>query len=298
MLSAKPWTWDAIIRLLLGAFICLCLGSIVVSCLHYSGPSGPRYWVFLALAGVGFVLLVLSLIIIGRQWPTDDLFLRPLIILLACLSGGLSFAAWAQKMAGLPDEGNSGEQMVAAEAAVLIFFIGFLRARRVKWSEAFGICNNRRYAILGGIAVACIFLPVAEGLQWGSYHLMTNLRIEPQEQEAVRALRITNAWTNRLVLGSLALFLAPVVEELFFRGMLYPAIKQAGFPRLAIWGVSLLFALVHFNLVSFVPLFVLAILLTLLYEHTDNLLAPITAHALFNALNFGMLYLFEKQMAR
>ena len=92
--------------------------------------------------------------------------------------------------------------------------------------------------------------------------------------------------------------LSGIAEELFFRGMLYPAIKQAGFPRLAVWGVSLLFALVHFNLVSFVPLFVLAILLTLLYEHTDNLLAPIAAHALFNALNFGMLYLFEKQMTQ
>jgi membrane protease YdiL (CAAX protease family) len=89
-----------------------------------------------------------------------------------------------------------------------------------------------------------------------------------------------------------------VVEEIFFRGMLYPAIKQAGFPRLAIWGVSLLFALVHFNLVSFIPLFVLAILLTALYEYTDNLLAPISAHALFNALNFAMLYLFEKQFGK
>jgi membrane protease YdiL (CAAX protease family) len=297
MLSAKPWTWDAIARLLLGAFVCLCLGSIVVSVLHYGGPSGRKHLVFLALAGVGFVLLIISLILLIRQWPNEDLF-RPVLILLACLSGGLSFAGWAQKIASLPEEGTSGEQMVVAEAAVLFFFIGFLRIRRVKWSDAFGINNNRKHAILAGIALACIFLPVAEGLQWGSYHLMTSLRLEPQEQEAVRALRVTNTWANRIVLGVLALFLAPVVEELFFRGMLYPAIKQAGFPRLAVWGVSLLFALVHFNLVSFVPLFVLAILLTLLYEHTDNLLAPIAAHALFNALNFGMLYLFEKQMTQ
>jgi membrane protease YdiL (CAAX protease family) len=35
-----------------------------------------------------------------------------------------------------------------------------------------------------------------------------------------------------------------------------------------------------------------------LYERTDNLLAPITAHALFNALNFGLLYLFERQLAK
>ncbi len=297
MLSAKPWTLNAIVRLLLGAYVCLCLGSMLVSVLHYSGPAGRSYWIFLVMAGVGFSLLMVSLILITRPWRVEDLF-GPLLILLACLSAGFSFAAWAQKMASLPDDSRSGEQMVVAEAAVLLFFIVFLRVRRVKWSEAFGVGNNPRHAVLAGIAVACIFLPVAEGLQWGSYHLMTSLRIEPQEQEAVRALRVTNAWTNRLVLALLALFLAPVVEELFFRGILYPAIKQAGFPRVALWGVSILFALIHRNLVSFAPLFVLAILLTLLYEHTDNLLAPITAHALFNALNFGMLYLLDKQMTR
>jgi membrane protease YdiL (CAAX protease family) len=297
MLSPKPWKWDAIVRLLIGAFVCLGLGPIVVSALHYAAPSGRSHAVFLALSGAGFVLLIISLIVLSSQWSQEDP-LRQLLILLACLSGGLSFAAWSQKIARLPDESRSGEQMVVAEAAVLLFFVGFLRARRVKWSEAFGFKNNRRHAIMAGMAVACIFLPVAEGLKWGSYHLMTNLRLEPQEQEVVRALRVTDAWSNRLVLGLLALFLAPVVEELLFRGMLYPAIKQAGFPRLAIWGVSLLFALVHANLFTFVPLFVLAILLTLLYEHTDNLLAPITTHALFNALNFGILYLLEKPIAR
>src|SRR5439155_16515048 len=118
---------------------------------------------------------------------------------------------------------------------------------------------------------------------------------ETQEQQAVHALRVANTWSNRLVLAVLALVLAPVVEETFFRGMLYPAIKQAGFRRLALWGVSLLFACVHSNAVSFVPLLVLAILLTALYERTGNLLAPISAHALFNGLNFVLLYLFERQ---
>jgi membrane protease YdiL (CAAX protease family) len=297
MLSEKPWTWDAIARLLLGAFICLCLGSIVVNVLHYQGSAGVVYWSFLVMAAVAFVLLVASLIVIVKTWPLQDLF-RPLLLLLICLSSGLTLVASAQKLANLPPDSKSGEQMVVAEAAVLVFVICFMRARAIKWADAFGLRQNRRHAILAGVMVACIFLPVAEGLQWGSYHFMTNLRLEPQEQEAVRALRVTNAWTNRLVLAALALFLAPVVEEIFFRGMLYPAIKQAGFPRLAIWGVSLLFALVHFNLVSFVPLFVLAILLTALYEYTDNLLAPISAHALFNALNFAMLYLFEKQFGR
>jgi len=78
-----------------------------------------------------------------------------------------------------------------------------------------------------------------------------------------------------------------------FRGILYPVIKQAGYPRLAWWGTALLFALVHLNLVTFVPLLVLALLLTELYERTGNLLAPITAHLLFNALNFAALLVLQ-----
>src|SRR5262245_36868322 len=196
MLSAKPWTWDAVIRLILGAIVCLCLGSVVVSMWRYAGPGGRSQWIFMALAGTGLVLLLISLIILIRQWAQEDL-VHLLLILLACLLGGLAFVGWAQKIASLPNEASSGEQMVVAEAVVLLVFIGFLRARRIKWSELFGINNNRKQAILAGLALACIFLPVAEGLQWGSYHLITGLRLEPQEQEAVRALRVTNTWTNR-----------------------------------------------------------------------------------------------------
>jgi hypothetical protein len=71
-------------------------------------------------------------------------------------------------------------------------------------------------------------------------------------------------------------------------------VKQAGFPRLALWGTSLLFAVVHWNVATFVPLLLLAVVLTLLYEKTNNLLAPIAAHALFNALNFTMYFVQSK----
>jgi membrane protease YdiL (CAAX protease family) len=51
-----------------------------------------------------------------------------------------------------------------------------------------------------------------------------------------------------------------------------------------------LFALIHHNPPIFLSLFVLALVLTWLYEKTDNLLAPITAHALFNAANLILLH--------
>ena len=87
----------------------------------------------------------------------------------------------------------------------------------------------------------------------------------------------------------MAVVVAPIAEEILFRGILYPAIKQIGYPRLAAIGTAFLFALFHVNLLTFASLTVVALGLIALYEFTDNLLAPITAHAVFNASNLVML---------
>ena len=184
--------------------------------------------------------------------------------------------------------------------------------------------------MLWGLLAAVIFLPIGWGLQQASALVMTHLphwKMEPQEQLPIHALRVSLSWGGRLALGAAAVLLAPVAEEALFRGILYPAIKQLelprlalwgnsplfqgvlsrlfrrilypaikrlGFPRLALWGNSLLFAAIHMNLVTFVPLLVLALVLTALYERTNNLLAPITAHVLFNLLNFVMLLILQQ----
>jgi membrane protease YdiL (CAAX protease family) len=50
-------------------------------------------------------------------------------------------------------------------------------------------------------------------------------------------------------------------------------------------------------MVTFVPLTFFAMVLILLYESTDNLLAPIAAHSMFNLANF-LLLLFQEQASR
>lgn len=80
--------------------------------------------------------------------------------------------------------------------------------------------------------------------------------------------------------------LAPLAEEFLFRGVLYPAVKQSGYPRVALWGTAVLFAAIHLNLIAFFPLLVMALLLTAVYELTGNLMASIAMHMLFNGINF------------
>ena len=113
--------------------------------------------------------------------------------------------------------------------------------------------------------------------------------IHGSEELAVHLVEATKSLGGRIYMGLFAVVLAPVAEEFIFRGLLFPFIRQLGFPRLAWLGVSALFALIHWDAATFAPLFVLALALTWLYNQTGNLLAPITAHALFNAVNLAVI---------
>lgn len=79
----------------------------------------------------------------------------------------------------------------------------------------------------------------------------------------------------------MAVGVAPVVEELVFRGYAYPALK-AHTGRHAMWLSALLFASVHMYLINFLPLFLLGILLAWLYERYRTISVPILAHATMN----------------
>jgi membrane protease YdiL (CAAX protease family) len=214
---------------------------------------------------------------------------------------GFVVALWTQHILGpFPTGASVGEMVIAMisfQGAALVLITCFLREQGTSWKEAFGLSNNARRAVVSGILVACLFLPVGMSLQRLSFETMKHFSPnKPQEQQAVQTLRIASSWLDRVVLGVVTILLAPVAEETLFRGILYPAIKQAGFPKLAFWLASIAFAAVHLNVMVFVPLLVLAMFLTVLYEKTDNLLAPITAHAAFNAIEFATLYLLDDRL--
>jgi len=178
------------------------------------------------------------------------------------------------------------------QGATLVLAPFFLRQHRLGWREAFGLREPRwpRLLFPAGLLTLAL-LPVVLGLQIISAELLFRAGWSPQAQLAVTLLADSKSWGMRIYLGLFAVVLAPVAEEFIFRGMLYPFVKRLGYPRLAWIGVSLAFALVHDDAATFVPLFVLALALTWLYELTDNLFAPIAVHALFNAANLVLLLL-------
>jgi membrane protease YdiL (CAAX protease family) len=216
---------------------------------------------------------------------------------ISCWCFGVQIAAVLQKFGVAGFEQTKGFGMVVVgtlsfqgAAWLLIYF--FLRHHRIGWREGFGFSHPQlgRALAIAGFTVL-IILPIAWGLEWASAHFLDKIGWNPELQKAVQTLVDEKSWWARAYLGFFTIVCAPVAEEFMFRGMLYPFIKQLGYPRLAWFGVSFLFAAIHLNLAILIPLFVLALALTWLYEETDNLLAPIAAHSLFNAANFLALIL-------
>ena len=103
-----------------------------------------------------------------------------------------------------------------------------------------------------------------------------------QLQKAVKTLLESDNTALKVVTGLSAIIVAPLVEEIIFRGYLYPVIKRYAGCFFAAITTSLLFAVIHGNLPGIMPLFTLALILTLAYELTGCLWVPIVAHSLFN----------------
>jgi membrane protease YdiL (CAAX protease family) len=176
--------------------------------------------------------------------------------------------------------------------AVLVLGAVFLKFQNTTLREVLGAAGWKR-----NLGLPCVVLlvvaPVMFGLKSVSELVLVKLHWPVEDQEAVELILGASVWM-RCYMVFFAIILAPVAEEFVFRGLLFSTAKRYGWPRLGWIGVSLLFALVHFNVPTFLPLFVLALGLTWLYDKTEGLLAPIIAHSLFNLANLVILLLAEK----
>ena len=80
--------------------------------------------------------------------------------------------------------------------------------------------------------------------------------------------------------------IAPICEEIVFRGYLYKAFRDRFKPWYAIVMSAALFSAIHLEPLAALQLFVIGIVLAYVYEKTDNLAAPIALHMLNNAIAF------------
>lgn len=218
-------------------------------------------------------------------------------ISISILAGAGATLILKQSLAGL----RATEMKFFSFLISSIFFQGvalalthaFLRQHDVTWREFFGLPNPYWPRVLGlGCFIGLLVVPPALALKAVSEHAVRAVTHDATPQVAMQVLQIAVSLPKQICFAFATIFLAPLVEEILFRGIAYKAIRDRGHPQLALAASAILFGIIHLNAPILIPIIMLGVVLALLYERSGTLLAPITAHATFNAVNF-FLYHFQ-----
>lgn len=105
----------------------------------------------------------------------------------------------------------------------------------------------------------------------------------PSMQEAVELLKESKDGTVVALMAISAAVVAPLAEEIIFRGYLYPVAKKWSGKVCAVLFSALWFSACHGNVPLMLPLFLLGVILALAYEKTGSIWAPIGIHFFFNS---------------
>lgn len=165
-------------------------------------------------------------------------------------------------------------------AVVMAAIALIVRQRKCSWSSSFGMGVRQ----LKTLALAPLFYLATLPLLMFALLLQQWLGIEHELQDAAKVIAQDVSWLRTLYILT-AIIVAPLFEELLFRGILLPFLFKHTGPAGGIVLVSILFASMHFHLPSLAPLFLLSTMLGLVYWRTGSLWASIGTHAIFNTVS-------------
>lgn len=136
-----------------------------------------------------------------------------------------------------------------------------------------------RYLLLG--LLMGVFLFITVGLLG---NLLANWFGTPAPQSFTLVVKGSSSNWQVILLMFLGGVLAPIKEEAFFRGLFYPPLREMYGRGKGILLTAGFFAVLHFDVIRFIPLLIGGIILTWLYEKTSSLWPSIVAHGTWNIL--------------
>ena len=216
------------------------------------------------------------------------------VLVYAVLSNGFA-AFWQQFLHGMNVELNEKTLLPLLGYNTLFFGGLFL----ILWTSTFfgravtpqppphwdngRLARCLRLALLSALPICLIAL----GLNWASTELLSRLAdIDLADQDLVKVVASnTLSPSGKVLLYAFLLLEAPLLEEPLFRGVTFGGLTKI-MPVWAAMALSgFLFAFVHINAATFIPLWFLGVAFAWLYVRTGTLLAPMAVHFIFNAIN-------------
>jgi len=166
---------------------------------------------------------------------------------------------------------------VVSVALILAAVLGFYREKLA----SLGFTSKKvpkalLYGVLGFVVAFVVTTAVG-------YPIQQRFGTDPTQEALSQATEAPGLFPLVIVSG---VIIAPISEEIVFRGYLYKAFRDHFKPSHAIVLSAVIFSVLHLELLATVQLFIVGILLAYVYEKTGNLMAPITLHVLNNAVAF------------
>ena len=169
--------------------------------------------------------------------------------------------------------------------------LSFIRVfRNLDPGEMFGlrILGPKKALITAAIWIIPTFI-VVTALSQISNDALAGIWHDLTPQTPVKIFQEAKSPIIHALLAFSAIIIAPLAEELLFRGYVYGVIKRYTDSYFAAAASALLFAIVHLHVGTLLPLFTLGVVLVTAYEITGSLLVPIFIHSLFNAISTALI---------
>jgi membrane protease YdiL (CAAX protease family) len=259
---------------------------IVLEFTLFLGGLGFLGWLFLSSAGRA-VRARPAALPVWEVSLTDFLFLVWLVLTLGFLGQGVLRLLTSHTLRHQPD-GTTLELVLYGSmfhvGAILAWFCAHLLERRRTGVKSVPLSGSTSLweSVRGAALTFLVVIPLVSGASFLWECLLKVAHLPTERQELVDLFTQTKSPALLGFMVVLALVVAPVSEELVFRAGLFRFLRTR-IPRWAAYGASAgLFALLHANWISFLPLFVLGVLFATAYERTGKIAVPMLAHALFN----------------
>ncbi len=222
------------------------------------------------------------------RWPVSALIGLILLVLMLTVAGAVF--AFGGLLADLPEGVAAVLQtaILALQYALPVLLVALLgRLRGASFSQSVLL---RPFSLGQGVGLAIGVAIVGRVLNGVYSIVVVMLGIDPPTTTDVTQL-FPETLIGALAVVVLAVIVAPVAEEIMFRGVLYTGLRDRFSPVSAAIVSSAVFAVFHGEPFVFLPIFALGLMLAWLTETTRSVWPGIVGHAVFNATAVALLYL-------
>lgn len=170
--------------------------------------------------------------------------------------------------------------------AVLCIYFMVLRPREMSFMEDLRIRFKTSRAglgrlFLGGVLSWCACIPLVVLASIASAYMGSKGSDNPVLAQIVSASKTPDTLAIGLLFLTIAV-LAPLFEEVIFRGFLYGVLRKNLGTFAALFGSAFVFAAIHLDKGGMVPLFAIGLALALCYERNRSLVPCFIAHGMWN----------------